>query len=439
MKEKHFEKECLLCHKKFKPELLEEHMKKCDCKMKCCKYCELQMKDKDLLEHEYICGAKTELCRLCGKYITKKDLEKHRIDGCFDLLIYEGKDKKEVIIRAKSNNDITKPEKKQSDATKEVPSSSINSNNPQRGLRNLSVNRANPNLVEISNKHNLPERKDKINNDKTNHQKEREEHEIDSFSSKYNQLNEEFNRYNDLNTRQLENANLNFVRKYYRQVNRKNSNKIQKPKKENNDIELLYQKYNVNNEVSNKEYTNVYYHYDEMQNHNNHKNKKDRIPNEYINRQKNTNIHKKYDDLFKKECLVEDIKREKPEKYDRCKYIQKPALERFDNNISDYNIDKYNAQKKKRNQEDHFTKQIPEKDVGNDHYYQKIIQPANQIKSVQKKDFAKNKKKENLNKTPQKKIYQPSQKKNEFKEKKEAHQFDVGKYIDDYLPDDVFD
>ena len=121
--------------------------------------------------------------------------------------------------------------------------------------------------------------------------------------------------------------------------------------------------------------------------------------------------------------------------------MQKPALERFDNNISDYNRDKYNAQKKKRNKEEHFTKQIPEKDVENAHYYhQKIIQPANQIKSIQKKDLTKNKKKENIKKTPQqKKYYQPSQKKEESREKKEIPQFDIGKYIDDYLPDDVFE
>ena len=435
MKEKHIEKECSLCHKKFQPKLLEEHMKKCDCQMKCCKYCELQMREKDLLDHEYICGAKTELCRLCGKYIPKKDLEKHQIEGCFDLLIYEGKDKKEVIIRAKSSNDITKLEKKEKEAIKEVPLNNIKSNNPQRDLRNHSVNRVHPSLVEINNKFNLPERKDKINQ-----QRQREEHEIDSFNSKYIQLNEEFNRYNDINTKQLENANLNFVEKYYRPINRKHENKVQKPKKENNAIELLYQKYNINNEVSNKKY-NIYYHYDEMQNHNNHKNKNDRIPNEYINNKKNMNINKKYDDLFKKESLVEDIKIEKPEKYDRYKYMQKPALERFDNNISDYNRDKYNAQKKKRNKEEHFTKQIPEKDVENDHYYhQKIIQPANQIKSVQKKELTKNKKKENIKKTPQqKKYYQPSQKKEESREKKEIPQFDIDKYIDDYLPDDVFD
>ena len=221
--------------------------------MKCCKYCELQMREKDLLDHEYICGAKTELCRLCGKYIPKKDLEKHQIEGCFDLLIYEGKDKKEVIIRAKSSNDITKLEKKEKEAIKEVPLNNINSNNPQRDLRNHSVNRVHPSLVEINNKFNLPERKDKINQ-----QRQREEHEIDSFNSKYNQLNEEFNRYNDINTKQLENANLNFVEKYYRPINRKHENKVQKPKKENNDIELLYQKYNINNEVSNKKY-NIYY------------------------------------------------------------------------------------------------------------------------------------------------------------------------------------
>ena len=53
---KHIDVECEFCHKKFKPDIIEEHKEKCEDKLEVCKYCELNISKKENKQHEYICG-----------------------------------------------------------------------------------------------------------------------------------------------------------------------------------------------------------------------------------------------------------------------------------------------------------------------------------------------------------------------------------------------
>ena len=96
-KEFHVLKECEYCHKKFTSDKIDEHKKKCDCRMVECQYCEMQIQIKDKTNHEYICGSKTEECPICRKLITKKDMKNHKKIGC--------KSQVEELLQNKNKND----------------------------------------------------------------------------------------------------------------------------------------------------------------------------------------------------------------------------------------------------------------------------------------------------------------------------------------------
>ena len=106
IKEKHTEKECEYCNKKFKPDLFEEHKKNCNCRLVECQYCELKVQFNELKEHEYLCGSKTRKCINCGKLIPLKDYNEHMSEGCFDIIIHD--ENEDFIIKGKYN-DVIEP------------------------------------------------------------------------------------------------------------------------------------------------------------------------------------------------------------------------------------------------------------------------------------------------------------------------------------------
>ena len=95
-KEFHVLMEGEYCQKKFTADKIEEHRKKCDCRMTECQYCEMQIQIKDKKNHEYICGSKTEECPICKKLIPKKDWKEHKKIGC--------KSQTELLLNAKNQN-----------------------------------------------------------------------------------------------------------------------------------------------------------------------------------------------------------------------------------------------------------------------------------------------------------------------------------------------
>ena len=136
-----------------------------------CKFCELNVDKNEIKEHEKICGAKTKMCEKCGNYIKLKDFEKHKEEGCFDLLIFDTKEK--FYIKNKNNYepfDEKKEEifKKIENNFKEVRNNillSIQNNNNQRinNNNNNVYNKKNVNFNNELKRKNYFKRKSKKN------------------------------------------------------------------------------------------------------------------------------------------------------------------------------------------------------------------------------------------------------------------------------------
>ena len=371
IKDKHSDKECEMCHKKFKQEEIEKHREKCDSKMMECQFCGLKLEKKELFEHEYECGAKTELCKKCGKFIPLRDMIDHQNKICVDILIYEGQGKKELIKRNVNIEDSLDEEEDKKELDKD----------------NIQKER---NEVRDINRINIQEdrhRRNEINNDRYQIRKREECVNIDSLKEQYNQMNDVFNRLNDFN------MNLyNEINHSHNSSHSKHGNHINKP-----DIERLVNKYSKNNDKQKKKYSNIM-----------------------------DNRHYNYQEPKKVERKEYNYEREHFRKYEdknKSKNIERPKLERIP--FEDKFI--YNKYKP-MNEDDYYRKQIPEKEVSNHskQNHKKVVQPVNRINS-QKKESTKPRSIRHQS--------QPSQN----RKSKEVKPFDMGKYMDDYLPDDVFE
>ena len=62
------------------------------------------------LKNMNILWSKTQMCEKCGNYIKLKDFEKHKEEGCFDLLIFDTKEK--FYIKNKNNYEPFEQENK---------------------------------------------------------------------------------------------------------------------------------------------------------------------------------------------------------------------------------------------------------------------------------------------------------------------------------------
>ena len=371
IKDKHSDKECEMCHKKFKQEEIEKHREKCDSKMMECQFCGLKLEKKELFEHEYECGAKTELCKKCGKFIPLRDMIDHQNKICVDILIYEGQGKKELIKRNVNIEDSLDEEEDKKELDKD----------------NIQKER---NEVRDINRINIQEdrhRRNEINNDRYQIRKREECVNIDSLKEQYNQMNDVFNRLNDFN------MNLyNEINHSHNSSHSKHGNHINKPY-----IERLVNKYSKNNDKQKKKYSNIM-----------------------------DNRHYNYQEPKKVERKKYNYEREHFRKYEdknKSKNIERPKLERIP--FEDKFI--YNKYKP-MNEDDYYRKQIPEKEVSNHskQNHKKVVQPVNRINS-QKKESTKPRSIRHQS--------QPSQN----RKPKEVKPFDMGKYMDDYLPDDVFE
>lgn len=371
IKDKHSDKECEMCHKKFKQEEIEKHREKCDSKMMECQFCGLKLEKKELFEHEYECGAKTELCKKCGKFIPLRDMIDHQNKICVDILIYEGQGKKELIKRNVNIEDSLDEEEDKKELDKD----------------NIQKER---NEVRDINRINIQEdrhRRNEINNDRYQIREREECVNIDSLKEQYNQMNDVFNRLNDFN------MNLyNEINHSHNSSHSKHGNHINKP-----DIERLVNKYSKNNDKQKKKYSNIM-----------------------------DNRHYNYQEPKKVERKKYNYEREHFRKYEdknKSKNIERPKLERIP--FEDKFI--YNKYKP-MNEDDYYRKQIPEKEVSNHskQNHKKVVQPVNRINS-QKKESTKPRSIRHQS--------QPSQN----RKSKEVKPFDMGKYMDDYLPDDVFE
>ena len=376
IKDKHSDKECEMCHKKFKQEEIEKHRERCECKMEECQFCGLKVEKKELFEHEYECGAKTELCTKCGKFIPLRDMIDHQNKICVDILIYEGQGKKELIKRNVNLEDsLTEEEDK-----KEIDKNSIQKENQRNEVREINrINRQEDNR----------QRRNEITNERYQIREREECVDIDSLKEQYDQMNDVFNRLNDFN------MNLyNEINHSHHSSHSKHGNQINKP-----DIDRLVNKYSKNNDKQypKKKYSNIM-----------------------------DNRHYNYQEPKKAERKEYNYEREHLHKYEdknKSKNIERPQLERipFENKFI-YN--KY----KPMNEDYYYRKQIPEKEVSNhsNKNHKKVVQPVNRINSQ---------KKENTKPRSIRHQSQPSQN----RRTKEVNPFEMGKYMDDYLPDDVFE
>ena len=371
IKDKHSDKECEMCHKKFKQEEIEKHREKCDSKMMECQFCGLKLEKKELFEHEYECGAKTELCKKCGKFIPLRDMIDHQNKICVDILIYEGQGKKELIKRNVNIEDSLDEEEDKKELDKE---NIQKERNEVRDINRINIQEDRHRRNEINNdRYQIREREDCVN--------------IDSLKEQYNQMNDVFNRLNDFN------MNLyNEINHSHNSSHSKRGNHINKP-----DIERLVNKYSKNNDKQKKKYSNIM-----------------------------DNRHYNYQEPKKVERKEYNYEREHFRKYidkNKSKNLERPKLERIP--FEDKFI--YNKYKP-MNEDDYYRKQIPEKEVSNHskQNHKKVVQPVNRINS-QKKESTKPRSIRHQS--------QPSQN----RKSKEVKPFDMGKYLDDYLPDDVFE
>ena len=202
-------------------------------------------------------------------------------------------------------------------------------------------------------------------------------------------MNDVFNRLNDFN------MNLyNEINHSHHSSHSKHGNQINKP-----DIDRLVNKYSKNNDKQypKKKYSNIM-----------------------------DNRHYNYQEPKKAERKEYNYEREHLHKYEdknKSKNIERPQLERIP--FEDKFI--YNKYKP-MNEDYYYRKQIPEKEVSNhsNKNHKKVVQPVNRINSQ---------KKENTKPRSIRHQSQPSQN----RRTKEVNPFEMGKYMDDYLPDDVFE
>ena len=125
-----------------------------------CKFCELNVNKNEINQHEFVCGSKTKMCEKCGNYIKLKDFAKHKEEGCFDLLIFDAKEK--FYIKNK-NNYQPFDEKKEENIFKKIE-------NDFKEVRNNILLSIQNNNNRINNNNNIYNKKNIHNNNNNNNE-----------------------------------------------------------------------------------------------------------------------------------------------------------------------------------------------------------------------------------------------------------------------------